>query len=213
MTTFCDCFAEVKKVKRRIFVVLSAFLLGLMATTGCYKRDIAAEEAAIQMEKLTQGTAQHKINAYNRFMEKGGSITAFAAPGSNGEVFDLAEFLKVLGLDYWIYDDTIVIRPNLPYTPDEDFEYTLEYSEDIVRGHILQMGKYDDSWTFYEHYDSATDVIYQMLIGKQLFLIGADEFEQMYSKLRILTTPSEHIEEVNWAIGEEWKLSDVAPDE
>ena len=200
-------------MKRKFFVFLSAILLGMIAASGCNQSDLAAEEAAIRQDKLVRGTAQHKLNAYNHFMEKGGSIAAFAARGSNGDTFDLVEFLKALNLDYGIYDNTIVISPSVPYTPDEDFVYTIEFSEGIVRGHTLEMGKSDDDWTFFEHYDSATDDIYQMLVGKQFYLIGMDEFEQMYSKLRILTTPPELLDEVNQAIGKEFEYSDTAPDE
>ncbi|MBO4855028.1 hypothetical protein J5500_01310 [Candidatus Saccharibacteria bacterium] len=192
---------------KRLFLLIAAILMGLFATTGCGSTAAKAENDEDRLVitpplDLQQTTTQHKLDAYERFMAAGGKMTAFS--NSDLQTFDLNQFLDTLGLDYVVKDSHIIITPNVPYFPDDDFEYVINFEGDIIRGHDLYVGNNDNErWSMTEHYDSATDFIFQTSLDKQVYQIGADEFDYMYRNLRILTTPVELIREVNEAIDAE----------
>ena len=159
---------------------------------------------------LAQATMQHKLSAYENFEEKGGNMNAFLSEREDGIAFNLVDFLKTLGLNYDIYtyndkDDEIVITPNTTYLPDDDFEYIINFEDGMVHGHDMHVGRLaNGEWIMNEHYDSATDFIFQLVIHKRtVYQIGVDEFDQMYRNLRVLTAPIDKIGEINESIDKE----------
>ena len=197
---------------KKILLLVTA-IFGIFAMTGCETTVTKPEDeekvtvAPAPQIDLEQTTAQHKSAAYRSFMEAGGTMTAFYNDAL--QTFDLDDFLKTLGLVYSVTDGNIAILPNVPYAPDDDFEYIIHFTDDMVRGHDMFVGRNDDGgWSMSERYDSATDFIFQMSLNRQVYQIGADEFDQMYSHLRILTTPPELLDEVNKAIGAELEYSE-----
>ena len=193
---------------RRFFLLLAALIVGVFATTGCQKRDLVTEDDTVKID-LVQTTAQHKLDAYERFEAKGGKMDAFGIAMPEGTLFDLLAFTETLGLNYEVNEKTIIITPNVPYEPSDDFKYVINIDDDMVRGHDMYVGNLGgENWTVSEHYDSATDCIFQMVLAKQVYDIGADEFDQMYRNLRVLTTPLEKVREVNEAIDAELSYSE-----
>ena len=194
---------------RRFFLLLAALIVGVFAATGCQKRDLATEDDNTVKIDLAQTTAQHKLDAYERFEAKGGKMDAFGIAMPEGTLFDLLAFTETLGLNYEVNEKTIIITPNVPYEPSDDFKYVINIDDDMVRGHDMYVGNLGgENWTVSEHYDSATDCIFQMVLAKQVYDIGADEFDQMYRNLRVLTTPLEKVREVNEAIDAELSYSE-----
>ena len=158
---------------------------------------------------LAQATMQHKLLAYENFEKKGGKMDAFISETDYGTSFHLIDFARTLGLNVEFFvrkdaDNEIVITPNATYYPDDDFKYILYYSEDMVRGHDMYIGRLvNNEWAYTEHYDSATDCIIFMQGTKFVYRIGIDELNQLYRNLRVLTAPIDKIGEINESIDQE----------
>ena len=145
------------------------------------------------------------------FKEKGGHIDAYFIEYKNSDVslFNLTEFLGDLGLSYEKTEKTIVIKPNIEYFTEDNFVYTINYEDDMVHGHDLVIGgPKNGEWDLYDRYDSTTDFIFQVVLGRDVYSIGVDEFDQIYGKLLMLTTPTENLQEMNQLISEDLAYSD-----
>lgn len=199
------------------------FIFLLVCTTcallACTKKNSSALEAdglsneptqEVEPAKvdLEQTTLQHKTDAYNKMSQAGGLDYYFDKFGETEVVLDLDKFLGDLGLNYSVKKDQIVIAPNISYDPAEDFEYVIRYEGDMIHGNDTHIGRTADGWERTESYDSATDFIFLMSLNKQVYYIGCDELDIMYRSLRVLTTPSEKIAEVNEAIDIELSWSE-----
>lgn len=205
---------------KRLFYFLAIVASIAAIATACSKRSTspAIEDDGEKLKvdempviDIEQSTIQHKMDAYKHFKEKGGHIDAYFIEYENSDVtlFDLNEFLKDLGLSYEKTEKAIVIKPNIEYSTKENFVYTINYKDDMVYGHDLMIGgPKDEEWDLYDHYDSATDFIFQAVLGRDVYMIGVDEFDQIYGKLLMLTTPAENLQEMNQLISEDLSYSE-----
>ena len=156
---------------------------------------------------IEQTTAQHKESAYQN-MAKAGTLDYYFVDSNNGPTLDFEKFLADLGLSYEVSKNTIRITPNVPYSPNEDFEYVIRYEDDMIHGNDTHIGRVADGWERTESYDSATDFIFLMALDRQIYYIGCDELDVMYRSLRTLTAPADKVDEVTAAIDAELKWSD-----
>ena len=204
---------------KKLLIVL-AFLVAFSCLTACDKAD-ATNSTSVEPEDqrmvqgyhpevdLAQATMQHKLLAYENFEKKGGKMDVFFSETDYGTSFHLMDFARTLGLNVEFFvrkdaDNEIVITPNATYYPDDDFKYILYYSEDMVRGHDMYIGRLaNNEWAYTEHYDSATDCIIFMQGTKFVYRIGIDELNQLYRNLRVLTAPIDKTGEINESIDQE----------
>ena len=180
---------------------------GELATENESTLDESCEPEIYHAPDIEQTTIQHKESAYQN-MVKAGTLDYYFADSNSGPILDLEKFLTDLGLDYEVSDETIRIAPNVPYSPNEDYEYVIRFGGDMIRGNDAFISRTDSGWKETEHYDSATDFIFLMALDRQIYYIGCDELDVMYRSLRVLTTPLDKVAEVNDAIDAELNWSD-----
>lgn len=208
-------------MKKPIFLLLVA--CAAVACVACARKAQTPVEASdvdntpvnvVDTKALLQkATAEHKADAYANFMAKGGTLDPYFSESTERPVLDLNAFLGDLGLKYTVFNDRIVIEPNTQYALDEDFMYTIFYEGDMIHGNRTDVGRGAGGWQTTDKYDSATDFIFLATLDGKTYFIGCDELDVMYRSLRVLTTPTDKVAEVEKAIDAELTYSDEPIDE
>ncbi len=203
-------------MKKPIFFIVAA--CAIVACVICVRKthssveaidDTSAKDEIVDTEAATaEATAKHKVDAYERFMAKGGTLLPYFSDSVQGSVLNLEAFFNDLGLDYEVRTNEIVIAPNTKYSLDEDFMYVIFYEGEMIHGNRTGIGRGAGGWQTIDAYNSATDFFFLVALDGKTYFIGCDELDVMYRSLRVLTTPKDKIAEVEKAIDAELNFSE-----
>ncbi len=146
-------------------------------------------------------TAAYKESSYRNF--DGKSEADFVT--EDKESFDLVAMIETAGCAYYLDEATgnFIIAP-VGYRPSDDFRIEVLVDDAKIAGDIISLGRLaDNNWNESERHDSATDFTTKATIGANTFIIGYDELDYLYRQLRVLTAPSNTVDELNRAISAE----------
>lgn len=188
-------------MKKNFFSMIVA-VIAIILTTGCSaeKQREAKNENASGID-VVQTTLQHKQDAYRLFSPKG--LEGYFETDAEGKILNFAKFLEDLGLKYRINESTIILAPNVEYDEADDFEYVLDYEDDVICGDHRYQGRHGTIWQTADSYESAADFVFRMALENKIYLIGGDELGIMYRNLRLYTAPADKIDEISAEIDEE----------
>ena len=71
----------------------------------------------------------------------------------------------------------------------------------------------DNAWKESRDFESATDFIFDMVLGGEKYLIGADAMDALWRDVRVLTAPEDKVEVVNAAVDAELASYYELPDD
>lgn len=177
------------------------------ANTGA---NIPSENAPLDTsDKAVDRTAELKTLSYRNF--KGSTMDLIV---TDGYVIDLGKFFELAGLKYAISGGIIDIYPQ-DYNADEDFFVKIYYSAplNIVNGDTIGRERQDDgSWREQKSHESATDFIFDAVLGEQKLKIGADELDYLWREIRLLSAPADKAAEINAEVDAELASYYADPD-
>ena len=203
------------------FYVLICIILAIFVTACNSKStEASAEEPSIKSVQVVESplhyeeskpesssesgldkTDAYKESSYRNF--DGKSEADFVA--EDKESFDLVAMIETAGCAYYLDETTgnYVIAP-VGYRASDDFRIEILVSNTKIIGDIISLSRLDSSnWNESERHNSATDFTTKVTIGASVFTVGYDELDYLYRQLRVLTAPSDKIDELNRAISAE----------
>ena len=189
-----------KKFPYFILIVVVCF-----AICGCAKKENSATAITVTAEETPVSTTEDKTDelknmSFNNF--EGKTMEDIATDDAKAISFD--EFFNLAGLDYAIIEDDIVVTP-FSYNKESDFAIQIHVqSNGIVSGYTGSKGRTaDNAWKESRDFESATDFIFDMVLGGEKYLIGADAMDALWRDVRVLTAPEDKVEVVNAAVDAE----------
>ena len=199
-----------------ILIAVACFIV-----CGCARKENSASAITVTAEYDTPvSTTEDKTDelkniSFNNF--EGKTMEDIATDDAKAISFD--EFFNLAGLDYAIIEDDIVVTP-FSYNRESDFAIQIHVqSNGIVSGYTVSKGRTaDNAWKESRDFESATDFIFDMVLGDEKYLIGADAMDALWRDVRVLTAPEDKVEVVNAAVDAElasyYELpDDVLPEE
>ena len=184
-----------------ILIAVACFIV-----CGCARKENSASAITVTAEYDTPvSTTEDKTDelkniSFNNF--EGKTMEDIATDDAKAISFD--EFFNLAGLDYATIEKDIVVAP-INYNKESDFAIQIHVqSNGIISGYNLSKGRAaDNTWKESRDFESATDFIFDMVLGDEKYLIGADAMDALWRDVRVLTAPEDKVEVVNAAVDAE----------
>lgn len=190
-----------KKIPYFILIAVACFIV-----CGCARKENSASAITVTAENDTPvSTTEDKTDELKNISFKnfeGKTMEDIATDDAKAISFD--EFFNLAGLDYVIIEKDIVVTP-INYNKESDFAIQIHaQSNGIISGYNLSKGRAaDNTWKESRDFESATDFIFDMVLGDEKYLIGADAMDALWRDVRVLTAPEDKVEVVNAAVDAE----------
>ena len=177
-----------------ILIAVACFIV-----CGCARKENSASAITVTAEYDTPvSTTEDKTDELKNI-----SFNNFIAT-DDAKAISFDEFFNLAGLDYVIIEKDIVVTP-INYNKESDFAIQIHVqSNGIISGYNLSKGRAaDNTWKESRDFESATDFIFDMVLGDEKYLIGADAMDALWRDVRVLTAPEDKVEVVNAAVDAE----------
>lgn len=121
--------------------------------------------------------------------------------------FDFGMLIEAAGLKCdKTQEGHLIISPTAVTDAESHFAIVIRFGGDyrIISGSVTYAGiNKDGNWIERREFDSATDFIFPMIVGDNIYLVGADEMDHLYKEVKVLTAPAGEAEEVARQVDEE----------